>query len=60
MTDDPVKLVFEKYRHLDHRIEILSRDRGHFINQIVQDLWFAVRDHIEEHYPEEVATRKQE
>jgi len=53
MTLDPIILIFEEFAHLDHRIEMLPVDgRGLFINDIVQRMWFAIREYVEENHPE--------
>jgi len=52
MTIDPILEMYRKYKHLDRRIELLRRDKGYFVNEILKDFWEVIKLHVEENHPE--------
>lgn len=46
---DPIRDCYEKWKHLDKRIERLPTDGpSQYVNDIIKDFWHAIKDGLEE------------
>jgi len=49
---DPILHCYEKWKHLDKRIEMLPTDgESQYVNDILKEFWHAIKDNIQKYHP---------